>query len=79
MSTDTPLKIAEDLIDMFYECEHRFELVFGMTPIDVRKCPHTTELPYFRPHENEEIYEMFQKCYNDISNLMHHIKDLENS
>ena len=75
--SETPLKIAEDLIDMFYECEGRLEQVFGMQPIDPRVSPYVFELPYFRPHENEEIFEMFQKCYNDASNLMHHIKDLE--
>ena len=75
MTTDNPLKIMEDLIDQFYEAEHRLELTFGMTPIDVRVCPHTTELPYFYPSVQEDIYEKFQKIYNDLSNLMHEVKE----
>lgn len=75
---NTPLKIMEDLIDAFYEKEHELELVFGYVPIDPR-ISRATQLPYFSEQENEEIYEKFQKIYNDLSNLMYEVKDLENA
>lgn len=74
----TPLEVFEKLIDEFYEAEHELELLFGYTQIDVRKCPHTYNLPYFEDSVNEEIYESFQKIYNDLSNLMHEVKDHQN-
>ena len=70
----TPLKIIEDLMDQFYETEHKLELVYGMTPVDPRLGP-TTNLPYFDQHICEEQFEKFQKIYNDLSNLMYEIKD----
>ena len=70
----TPLSIIETLIDAFYEAEHNLELVYGMTPIDPREG-RTTNLPYFDQHICEEQFEKFQKIYNDLSNLMHEIKD----
>ena len=78
ISHKKPLEVFEELIDQFYEKEHELELLFGYTPIDVRLGP-TTFLPYFEEQECEEIYEAFQKIYNDMSNLMHHVKDLQES
>ena len=72
-----PLEVMETLIDAFYEAEHELELLFGYTPIDPRLGP-TVNLPYFETQECEEVYERFQRCYNDLSNLMHDVKDLQN-
>ena len=78
ISHKKPLEVFEELIDQFYEKEHELELLFGYTPIDVRQCPYTTFLPYFEEQECEEVYEKFQKIYNDLSNLMHEVKDIQN-
>ena len=74
MRDDTPLKILGELVDVFYEAEHRLELVFGMTPINP-SVSQATELPYFEDEVNEDIYHNFQLIYNDLVRLMDEVEE----
>ena len=82
----TPLKILEDLIDHFYEVEDQFAQSLGTAPVDIRTILTTT--PIHTANLNryttagqlerlEELEQKFQAIYNDLSNLMYEIKDLE--
>ena len=74
----TPLKILEDLIDHFYEVEDDFAQAPGVAPIDVRINQYNLNRYTTSGQLEEELEQKFQSIYNDLSNLMWEIKDLEN-
>ena len=73
----TPLKILEDLIDHFYEVEDQFAQSLGTAPVDIRTRTYNLNRYTTAGQLEEELEQKFQAIYNDLSNLMYEIKDLE--
>ena len=73
----TPLQIIEHLIDEFYEVEDEFAQTLGVAPIDIRINQYNLNRYTHSGQLEEELEQKFQAIYNDLSNLMYEIKDLE--
>jgi hypothetical protein len=73
----TPLQIIEHLIDQFYAVEDQFAQSLGVAPVDIRTNTYNLNRYTYAGQLEEELEQKFQAIYNDLSNLMWEIKDLE--